>query len=149
MNTMSLTTGLHDLRTRLITLSLLVGILAMQSPLSLLAGPGENSCVSSAASKACVRDAQDQNDQVETGCGHTSGSSVACAERADEDFPASESCCPEDCEHCALPCCGGEPLAPFLSEVTATHAVVISTVFLTEDTPFPNKPTKIFHPPRV
>ena len=148
MNTMSLTTGLHDLRTRLITLSLLVGILAMQIPISLLAGPTENRCVSSAASETCVRDAQDQNDQVETCCGHTSGSSVACAERADEDFPTSESCCPEDCEYCALPCCGG-PLASFLSEVVASHAAIISTVFLTEGTLLPTNSTKIFHPPRV
>ena len=147
MNTMRSTAGLNDLRTRLITLSLLVGILAMQFPISLLAGPTENRCVSSAASETCARDSQDQN-EIETCCGHTSGYSVACAERADEDSPASESCCPEDCEHCALPCCGG-PLASFLSEVVASHAAIISTVFLTEGTLLSTNSTKIFHPPRV
>lgn len=140
MNTMGLIAGLRDLRTRLIAVSLIVCILAMQFPLSALARPAEN---------RCAKDPQNQNDQIETCCGHTLDFSMAYDGRTDEDSPGSEPCRPNSCDHCALPCCGTEPLAPFLSEVIAAHAVVIPVVFPADGAPLLSDPTKIFHPPRV
>lgn len=149
MNTMGLIAGLRDLRTRLIAVSLIVGILAMQYPLPALALPAENRCVSPTASKTCVRDPQNQNDQIETYCGHTSDSSMAYAGGTDEDCPDSGPCRLNNCEPCALPCCDGEPLAPFLSEIAAAHTVVTSDVFSADGAPLLSGPTKIFHPPRI
>ncbi len=66
------------------------------------------------------------------------------------ETPDSDPCCPNNCEHCSLLCCGGTFLALCLPPATVMGAPIPTSVTLpADDIPSAAELADIFHPPRV
>ena len=97
------------------------------------------SCQPTSAEAICESDLQ---------CNHD-----ACAHATDSrqhETPDSDPCCPNNCEHCSLPCCGGTFLALCLPPATVMGAPIPTSVTLpADDIPSAVELAGIFHPPRA
>jgi len=85
------------------------------------------------------------------------GRQASCGEReatlhlkhSGRETPDGEPCCPNGCEHCALPCCGGATMAIAPPETSVGHPVATLIAPVAVGIPPTIKTAGIFHPPRI
>jgi len=125
---------------------LVLGIMTAHVPLPVLARMPAADCDSSESCEAC------ENNPNKTIARQVSSGKPAVAaplENSDPETPDDEPCCPDGCNHCSLPCCGGEPVAiapsttstdvPAAASIAPIASGILSTIEITD----------VFHPPRA
>lgn len=113
-----------------IALALTVAILAVHVPVAALARSGDDRRESMPPSVAPAA----QSDE--------------CCAGEDEDGAGGAPCCPDDCHHCALPCCALVALAPALPEPTPAEPASDGAPPAAMPVPPSTDGPRIFHPPR-
>ena len=125
---------------------LVLGIMTAHVPLPVLARMPTDDCESVESCGACECDP----DGPVAGQGYSGEPEAASSlKHSEPNTPDDEPCCPDGCNHCSLPCCGGVTLriAPLIISpdfpgsafIVPIASGILSTIEVTD----------VFHPPRA
>lgn len=129
---------------RCLPVVLLLGAMAMHAPLPARLPADRSDSSDSCGSCACSSDgplARPPSSSEPHAASHT--------ERPEQDAENDEPCCPDGCEDCTLPCCGGVTFAIGPSETSLGLPASTSIVLVAVDIPPDAETTGVFHPPRT
>lgn len=147
---------------RFVALWLAFVVLSTYTPFLVLARPSADPCESSQQPcGSCGPDSCELPTQLSNTCNYEGDSCAKrCEQRGPEQqgpeqqgpqqqCPNDEPCCPNGCQHCPLPCCGGMPLVHDLDRIIVYLTEAVSLLPYPDKIPPPIEPSGIFHPPRI